>query len=395
MNGSMGTLLGWSRGQTNGLPHCLYIDFDMVNMRHVGQKTRQKLSKYLTTQLKTKLSIVPVLPSSATFTATIQRFIIRRRQFCIIVSWAMTIHGVQGMTMDKEVLDLGTARLPACMAYVGLSRLTTIQGLFLLHYHPSSIRADERALLEYDRLRQFTNPPPGEKNMSKTTTNALKSLTAPIRRAAKKLKEVAQRLLRMEKLKPHLGMESLGSEFVKETKWAIDIFILRSTCSFEHFCFQRLPQLEAEVGEKEEKLAEMLEVIRDLAPIAVEDKPGSVKVDCNIQKYLYQCLLGAYKPLTTTANGNSLFHALALCVFGRTVGSNGHSTLRALAVAVAIKEKERVQEVMDADHGGRRSDGDSEKAFLNFVWDLHRSSTPPNRFALFVSPVRILASMSP
>lgn len=55
--------------------------------------------------------------------------------------------------MEKMVLDLGSSHLPSALAYVGLSRVTSIQGLFLLRFHANSIKADGRAIHEMERLR--------------------------------------------------------------------------------------------------------------------------------------------------------------------------------------------------------------------------------------------------
>lgn len=68
-------------------------------------------------------------------------------------SRALTVHSCQGLTMEKLALDLGSSRLPAAVAYVGLSRVTTLKGLFLLNFHANALRADERASREMQRLR--------------------------------------------------------------------------------------------------------------------------------------------------------------------------------------------------------------------------------------------------
>ena len=41
---------------------------------------------------------------------------------------------------------------------VALSRVTSIEGLYLINFDPSSIKASESAILEYNRLRRIYKP---------------------------------------------------------------------------------------------------------------------------------------------------------------------------------------------------------------------------------------------
>tara|TARA_B100001123_G_C14744487_1_gene802290 strand:- start:344 stop:571 length:228 start_codon:yes stop_codon:yes gene_type:complete len=43
----------------------------------------------------------------------------------------MTIHKSQGLTLEKAVIDIGKSDIAIGMTYVALSRLKTIEGLFL------------------------------------------------------------------------------------------------------------------------------------------------------------------------------------------------------------------------------------------------------------------------
>jgi ATP-dependent exoDNAse (exonuclease V) alpha subunit len=53
--------------------------------------------------------------------------IITRRMLPLILSWAVTIQKVQGLTLDKAVIDLDC--FDHHMEYVALSRLKTLDGL--------------------------------------------------------------------------------------------------------------------------------------------------------------------------------------------------------------------------------------------------------------------------
>ena len=69
-----------------------------------------------------------------------------RFQLPLMLSWATTIHRVQGATLSKAVMDLGPKVFADSQAYVALSRVRTIRGVYLLRYTPNSIKADREAL---------------------------------------------------------------------------------------------------------------------------------------------------------------------------------------------------------------------------------------------------------
>ena len=79
-----------------------------------------------------------------------------RKQFPLILSWAVTIHKVQGMTMDKIVVDMRKSKgaFTKGQAYVALSRVRTYDGLYLINYDCSQIRISCKVKKEMDRLRR-------------------------------------------------------------------------------------------------------------------------------------------------------------------------------------------------------------------------------------------------
>ena len=61
----------------------------------------------------------------------------RFKRFWQVLAWAIIIHKVQGISLDKAVIDLGSDILDHGQAYVALCRVRTLWGVLLI----GSIRA--------------------------------------------------------------------------------------------------------------------------------------------------------------------------------------------------------------------------------------------------------------
>ena len=79
-----------------------------------------------------------------------------RKQFPLVLAWAVTIHKVQGMTMDQIVVDMtkSKGRFTKGQAYVAFSRVRTYQGLHLINYDRDQIKVCGKVHKEMDRLRR-------------------------------------------------------------------------------------------------------------------------------------------------------------------------------------------------------------------------------------------------
>ena len=81
---------------------------------------------------------------------------IHRKQFPLILSYAITIHKCQGLSLDTAIIDLSTDVFGDGMAYVALSRVRTLNGLHLLSFDPLSVKVSNPCINEINRLREVT-----------------------------------------------------------------------------------------------------------------------------------------------------------------------------------------------------------------------------------------------
>uniref|UniRef100_A0A1X7VDH8 ATP-dependent DNA helicase n=2 Tax=Amphimedon queenslandica TaxID=400682 RepID=A0A1X7VDH8_AMPQE len=86
---------------------------------------------------------------------------ILRKQFPLILSYAITIHKCQGLSLDTAIIDLLTDVFGDGMAYVALSHVRTLNGLHLLSFDPLSVKVSNPCINEINRLRtNFRNDLP-------------------------------------------------------------------------------------------------------------------------------------------------------------------------------------------------------------------------------------------
>jgi hypothetical protein len=124
-NGSQGVVIGFSEANSANLPE------------EVVRKTTGPL-------------IIPVVQFS---NGVVMKVAPHQRQSeeypCIVVSqiplclaWALTIHKIQGATLDMAEMDIGRSIFADGQSYVALSRVKTLDGLFLSEFNSTKIKAN-------------------------------------------------------------------------------------------------------------------------------------------------------------------------------------------------------------------------------------------------------------
>jgi ATP-dependent DNA helicase PIF1 len=78
--------------------------------------------------------------------------IVKKIQIPLILSWAITIHKAQGMSLEMVETDIGNSIFEYGQAYVVLSRIKNIEGLSLLNVDYSKIKAHPKIIKYYEKL---------------------------------------------------------------------------------------------------------------------------------------------------------------------------------------------------------------------------------------------------
>ena len=160
VNGALGTVISVSA-------QCVKVKFDQSGESYEIEKVRSKFQ-------------------------VMKKFYVYRKQFPLILAYAVTVHKCQGLSLDCAIVDLSDAVFCAGMAYVALSRVRTLDGLHLIAFDPKSIMVSVKCLSEINRLRQLYRkdlPPydiPAQKRAIKRKISVTCTIDEPKAKAGRK-----------------------------------------------------------------------------------------------------------------------------------------------------------------------------------------------------------------
>lgn len=73
-------------------------------------------------------------------------------QLPLCLAWAITIHKIQGATLSMAEMDIGKNIFECGQTYVALSRVQSLDGLYLSGFYPENIRANPKVTLFYNNI---------------------------------------------------------------------------------------------------------------------------------------------------------------------------------------------------------------------------------------------------
>lgn len=149
VNGAMGVIrrIDWpalrrQQLEPGELPQAVFVEFDdpsiTGNLPGIG---------------------VRIEPCATEFDALRGKGKIERRMFPLILCWAVTVHKLQGTTLDRAVIDLSSNLFAKGQAYVALSRVKTLSGLAISSLDPNKLLNkphDSNSFKELIRLRNIS-----------------------------------------------------------------------------------------------------------------------------------------------------------------------------------------------------------------------------------------------
>jgi ATP-dependent DNA helicase PIF1 len=74
------------------------------------------------------------------------------KQYPLSLSWAMTIHKIQGATLSMAEIDIGNSIFEYGQTYVALSRIQSLDGLFLSAFNPNKIMSNPKVIEFYSKI---------------------------------------------------------------------------------------------------------------------------------------------------------------------------------------------------------------------------------------------------
>lgn len=104
---------------------------------------------------------IPIVQWSNGYTTNVQPYeweweddfyLIKVCRLPLTLAWCMTIHKSQGMTLDVAICKLGSDIFSPHQVYVALSRVKSMDGLYLEEWNPRKIRVDSRVIEFFESI---------------------------------------------------------------------------------------------------------------------------------------------------------------------------------------------------------------------------------------------------
>ena len=92
------------------------------------------------------------------------------RQIPLMWAWAITIHKIQGATLESAQIDIGKQVFECGQTYVALSRIKSLDGLYISSFDPRTIQANPKVIEYYNQLSNIQYDKPNATNEKNVKT---------------------------------------------------------------------------------------------------------------------------------------------------------------------------------------------------------------------------------
>lgn len=147
VNGTVGTVAGWAQGlrgecpvvEVDGAEH--HVPVATFEVNRDGKAKKKRREGETEEEYEERLLMERIARGEDV-----------REQYPLRLAYAATVHKMQGMTLDSAIIDLSRAFAPG-QAYVGLSRVRTIETLYLSGWTRDAVKVDPVVLDFYEQER--------------------------------------------------------------------------------------------------------------------------------------------------------------------------------------------------------------------------------------------------
>jgi ATP-dependent DNA helicase PIF1 len=162
-NGSQGVVIGYADSNTAVLP----------------DELTRKMATILVPVVRFTNGVTMKVAPHQRQSEEYPRIIVSQIPLCL--AWALTIHKIQGATLDMAEMDIGRSIFAPGQSYVALSRVKTLDGLYLSEFNSTKIKANPLVVEFYNSFPQI-----GEEEMRTQTAKILLKITTHIKTTEQK-----------------------------------------------------------------------------------------------------------------------------------------------------------------------------------------------------------------
>ena len=298
-----------------------------------------------------------------------KRFYVFRKQFPLILAYAVTIHKCQGLSLNCAIIDLSEQVFSPGMAYVALSRVRSLSGLHLIAFDPNSVMISNKCLHEVNRLRQLytkhlplydvpcvLEPRKGTKRKLSAAAHSdqpnppqKECKTLPPQRVPTKRKRADSSQPKTpppKKSKLDHPLPTFASlppnPPVTQLQEAIATALGQTPLSLlHHIASLPIAQLSWTVNQHKRSLDAVVNILNNMPTQFAESNPD-LSQDTTATLQCHPLLLETFKPVVTNKDNNCLYNALSLVL---TSSQELHASMRLLCVYALIKHR---RDMLDA-----------------------------------------------